>query len=165
VRVDDPLRGLLEPISVELVKGVLASRVIPTDDTSVHVAERSDGSHKDARVWPGEKGEHVYDYTESRSRDGPRRMLGCTGLIQADAYKGYDAFFGPELATEVACWAHGRRYFEKAEATDPTLAEEALERIGGLYEIERDAKEQGLGEDALRELRQRGSAPRNPCSV
>jgi transposase len=41
---------LLEPVYRELTKAVLASRVIPTDDTSVHVAERSDGEHKDARV-------------------------------------------------------------------------------------------------------------------
>jgi transposase len=149
---------LLEPVYRELTKAVLASRVIPTDDTSVHVAERSDGEHKDARVWIylGEGGEHVYDYTESRNRDGPRRMLGgYTGYIQADAYKGYDAFFGPELATEVACWAHCRRYFEKAEATDPALAREALARIKELYEIERAAKEEGLGEAALRERRQK----------
>jgi transposase len=154
---------LLEPVYEGLKQEVLAARVIPTDDTSVHVAERSDGAHKDARVWIylGEKGEHVYDYTESRNRDGPRRIFGgYTGYIQADAYKGYDAFFGPEGATEVACWAHGRRYFEKAEASDPVLAREALARIGELYRIEGQARDEGLGEDARRELRQREATPR-----
>jgi transposase len=80
---------LLEPVYEELVREMRASRVIHTDDTSVHVAERKDGSHKDAHVWIylGEGDEHVYDYTESRNRDGPREMLrGYTGYMQADAY-------------------------------------------------------------------------------
>lgn len=153
---------LLEPVWEELVREMLRSRVIHTDDTGVHVAERRDGSHKDAHVWIylGEGGEHVYDYTESRNRDGPREMLrGYRGYMQADAYTGYDVFYGPEGATEVACWAHARRYFEKAEATDPKLAKEALERIGRLYAIEQAAKAEGLGEVELAERRARLARP------
>ena len=153
---------LLEPVHAELAREMLSSRVIHTDDTGVHVAERKDGSHKDAHVWVylGERGEHVYDYTESRNRDGPREMLsGFTGYMQADAYGGYDVFYGPQGATEVACWAHARRYFEKEEATDAKLAKEALERIGRLYAIEQAAKAESSGEVELGERRQRLAVP------
>lgn len=80
-------------------------------------------------------------------------------LDRALGYTGYDVFYGPEGATEVACWAHARRYFEKAEATDPKLAKEALERIGRLYAIEQAAKAEGLGEVALAERRARLARP------
>jgi Transposase IS66 family len=34
---------------------------------------------------------------------------GLEGLLQADAYKGYDALFRDGTVVEVACWAHARR--------------------------------------------------------
>lgn len=152
---------LLEPIYRELLRSTLESAVIPTDDTPVTIASSSSGGRKQGRVWIylGENGEHVYDFTESRSRDGPAAILGdYRGYVQADAYPAYDAFFGPEGATEVGCWAHARRYFVNAEQTEKDLALEAVRRIGELYVVERAAKD--LSVEARRDLRQRESVPR-----
>ena len=92
------------------------------------------------------------------SATGPLAILGgYQGAIHADAYPGYDVLFLPEGATEVACLAHTRRKFVEAEKTEPKLAKEAVERIGAIYGIEREAKERKLDDDARRELRQKHS--------
>ena len=65
--------------------------------------------------------------------------------------------FFPGGAIEVACWAHVRRKFVDAEATDPTLAKAAIDRIRVLFQIEEAAKE--LPDAARAELRQQQARP------
>jgi len=63
-------------------------------------------------------------------------------VIQADAYKGYEALtrptgLTPPRITHAACWAHARRHiYDEYEKTKSPIAEEALRRIGLLYEVE-----------------------------
>jgi len=153
---------LLEPIAEELKREVMGSPVIHTDDTPVVIAESSEGGSRKARVWIylNPEGRHWYDFTESRQRDGPARVLGdYRGYIQADAYQGYDQLYLPGGATEIACWAHVRRKFVDAEATDPELSRAAVDRIRELFLIEAEAERQGLGPEARRALRQKKATP------
>jgi len=123
---------LLEPIAEQIKGEILASPVVHTDDTPVRLARGPDGKPREARVWAylNQEGRHWYDFSDSRKRDGPARVFaGFTGYIQADAYQGYDRLYVPGGATEVACWAHARRKFVEAEATEPALAKEAIDRI------------------------------------
>jgi hypothetical protein len=77
-----------------------------------------------------------------------------------DDYAGYKALFR-EGVTELACWVHVRRKFvEVAQASGSPLAQEAVERIGALYRIEAEAKDQGLQGEALRAYRQQHATPR-----
>jgi transposase len=115
------------------------------------------------RIWPYVGDAHhpvvVYDYTPTRSRDGPAKFLeGYSGYLQADAYSVYDAFFKPARGlTEVGCWMHARRYFFKALDSDQQHIGPALHLIGRVYGVEDRAK--GLtGEERL-QLRRRLSAP------
>jgi transposase len=102
----------------------------------------------------------VFDYTATHSRDGPVAFLGdYGGYVQADAYKGYDAFFETGNATEVGCWAHTRRRFYDARTTDPQCAHEMLALIGKLYDVEKQAKENRLDVSSIKELRQEQSRP------
>jgi hypothetical protein len=59
--------------------------------------------------------------------------------------------------TRAGCWAHLRRRFIEAEKTAPAIAQEAVERVRALYDIEHQAQrmtaEERLG------LRQKESAP------
>lgn len=154
---------LLEPIYDELVRGILASDVIRTDDTSVVVQSPGTGGSRKARVWAflGLDGEHVYHYTQTRERKHLEEFLGgWRGYLQADALNVYDALYSPEGATEVGCWAHTRRKYVNAEESDSDLAKEAIQRIGELYAIERLAKERALAADERLELRKRESVPR-----
>jgi transposase len=87
-------------------------------------------------------------------------LAGFEGYMQADAFPGYDAFYRSGAILEVGCWAHARRYFVKAEDSEPELAREAIKRIRELYAIEKRAKEAGLDVGRLTELRRAESLPR-----
>ena len=44
----------------------------------------------------------------------------------------------------LGCWAHARRKFEESLKNDRERAEYALEQIGLLYEVEREADDKNL---------------------
>jgi transposase len=152
---------LLEPVAEAIRKEVLASDVIHTDDTPVILARPPEGGgSRQARIWVylNPEGRHWYEFTESRKRDGPARVLGdFTGFIQADAYGGYDQLYLPGGASEVACWAHVRRKFVDAEPTDPDMAREAVDRIRALFQIEEAARD--LADEARAILRGEKARP------
>jgi len=154
---------LLRPIRDQLLREITSAPELFTDDTPVTIARPRGGSgSKQGRVWIylDREGRHAYDFTDSRKRDGPMAVLGgYKGAIHADAYPCYDQLFLPDGATEVACWAHTRRKFVEAEVCEPELAKEAIERIGDLYAVEREARDRGLDDDARSELRQKCAVP------
>ena len=136
---------LLAPLYADLKARVLASQVIHTDDTVVPVLDRERPDTRDGRLWvyvsDGHPATIVYDYTADRSRAGPRAFLGdFRGYLQADAYAGYDALYATGHVVEVGCWAHARRYFFDAKASDPARALPALGFIQQLYAVEREVK-------------------------
>jgi hypothetical protein len=66
------------------------------------------------------------------------RVASLTGLLQADAYTGFQKLYGPartkpDTITEVACWAHTRRslFDEWVQHKSPT-AKAALDRIAAV---------------------------------
>src|ERR1700694_4103979 len=63
-------------------------------------------------VYRGEMGEVVYDFTWSRNRDGPLKMLAnYRGYLQVDAAPAYDDVFAQSPAiVEVGCWEVGRAH-------------------------------------------------------
>jgi hypothetical protein len=118
------------------------------------------------RIWTyvGDDGHPyiVYDYTPSRSRDGPEAFLEeFRGFLQADAYSGYDHFYDDSQRgiVEVACWAHARRRFFEAQSSDLMRSTVMLAYIRLLYDVEREARDQKLGPAARRTLRQAESQP------
>jgi len=142
-----------------MVKLVLESKVLHTDDTPVRLLH-PDGP-KTGRVWVylGDAGHPytVYEATSSRKRDGPLTFLrDFKGYLQADAFSGYDGVYARGVI-EVACWAHARRKFVEAESTEPVRAAEALARIRLLYDIEERARPLAALERAA--LRQREAVP------
>jgi transposase len=151
---------LLEPIAEEIQREVLSSPVIHTDDTPVTIAHSREGGSRQGRVWIylNREGRHWYEFTTSRKRDGPMRVLrDFRGFLQADAYGGYDGLFVPGGAVEVACWAHARRKFIDAEPTDPELSKAAVDRIRLLFQIEETASD--LADDERQALRQEKARP------
>jgi len=153
----------LKPIFKVMRESMLVkSRVIHTDDTPVPVLERGRKHTKTGRLWIYVGDEEapftVFDYTESRRRDGPQQFLeDFEGYLQADAYAGYDCLYASERVIEVACWAHARRKFTDAQTSDPQRAFIAVELIGKLYDVEDKAKP--LDHDARARLRQTKANP------
>lgn len=152
------------PLADLMRQSVLASKVIGTDDTPVRVQGGTNNGPFTGRFWVyvGDDAHPytVYDYTPTRQRDGPAAFLeGYTGYLQADAFAGYDGLYASGGVKEVACWAHCRRYFYNARATDPERAHRALAWVRQLYGVERDAKKQARGADARHALRQERAKP------
>jgi transposase len=87
----------------------------------------------------------AYFFSADRKGVHPQTHLASfKGILQADAYGGFKKLYEPDpktgqvLVREAACWAHLRRDFHDVwKATNSTIAKEALDRIGALYDIER----------------------------
>jgi len=158
--------ALLEPLVRLMVRLVLQSKVIHTDDTPVKVLDPTLGRTRLGRFWVylGDKLHPytVFTYTPSRSRDGPREFLkGWSGYLQADAFGGYDGIYAGEAGgrvTEVACWAHARRKFYDARNSDAAASTHALAHVRLLYDVEDEGK--SLSAPERHHLRQEKSIPR-----
>jgi transposase len=154
---------LLEPLVKRMHAKILQSPKINTDDTPIPVkSKKYRGSTYNGYLWVYVGKEHnvVFDFTPTRSREGPVKFLGTySGYVQADAYSGYDEFFRKSDATEVGCHAHARRKFDYALDTDPVRAARLLVLWGRLYDIERKAKDENYSSAQLLEARQKQAKP------
>jgi transposase len=126
---------------------VRASQIIGTDDTVMPM--QAPDRTKQARMWIYSGDErnpyNVFDFTPSRSRDGPTRFLkDYQGTLLADAYGGYDGIVAGNGITRAGCWAHARRKFVDAEKSDPKIAAEAVALMDELFAIERRVKDAEL---------------------
>ena len=153
---------LLKPLYELMVKRVLQSKVIHTDDTPVSVLDPSLPKTRTGRFWvyAGDTRNpySVYDFTTNRRRDGPELFLqGFRGYLQADAYAGYDRLCAGPGVMEVACWAHTRRKFFDSRTTSPEIAHQALARIRQLYAVERRTTE--FAAEERQRVRQTESLP------
>jgi len=155
----------LKPLAERMLELLKQQPVIFSDDTTVAVQDQ--GKTRETRFWvyAGHSPPIiVYDHTETRAGKHPKAKLhGYSGYLQADAYAGYDQIFAEGKVREVACWAHARRKFfdiaRQAEKGKRISAHEALEFIGRLYAIEREAKEQQFDAEGIRKLRLEQARP------
>ena len=156
---------LLQPIAEQVQVETLAKPVIQTDDTHARMATKGQPRGKNSKktyFWPYRAGPGLtfFDWTESRSREGPLRVLGnYTGYVQVDGYAGYDELFALGKATRVGCMAHARRKFHQALDTHHDKAMIALGFIKRLYEIENEARTGGLAPSARKALRDQKARP------
>lgn len=153
----------LLPLYERMSARIRKSDVIWTDDTPVKMQDRADDRNmRNARVWvylgDEENPYTVFDFTESRKRDGPVEFLDdFKGFLQADAFSGYDCIYAGGIVKEVACWAHARRKFFEALQTNGTACSQALQMIQDLYAIERDGRD--LTPEERHAMRQAQSVP------
>jgi len=154
---------LLEPLVKRMHKKILQSPKINTDDTRIPVKSKTrKGSTYNGYLWVyvDDNNNVVFDFTPTRSREGPLKFLGnYSGYVQADAYSGYDEFFRKGKAIEVGCNSHARRKFEYALDSDPVRAARMMVLWGRLYEIESRAKKEKYDEAKLLKVRQDEARP------
>ena len=80
--------------------------------------------------------------TGPHGTDPPRiGILGSSGILQVDGYAASQALADPGRAggpvTLAYCWSHvRRRFYEIAQGGNAPIAEEALQRINVLYQVE-----------------------------
>jgi len=127
---------LLDPVFDALKDQILSSSYLKADETTSVLQSSSEGDKRTAYFWAylEPKEGVIFDFTESRSRDGPGEMLaGFEGYLQVDGFSGYNQISDRPGVTRVGCWAHVRRKFDEAQRSDPQFAEEALRQIDQLY--------------------------------
>lgn len=149
----------LAPLSGRLAELLKQRQVLHADETPVQQLDPGKGHTKRAYLWVYRSGEYergpplvVFDYQGSRAGSHAQSFLsGWRGSLMVDDYPGYKALFGHGV-TELACLAHIRRkFFELHVANKSAMADEALRRIGELYEVERRGQELDAAErEALR---------------
>ena len=175
---------LLRPLVELIATHVMAGRVIHADDTPVDVLAPGTGKTKTGRLWVYLRDERphagttppavLYRYTPDRKGEHCRAELAnFTGWLHADGYSGFARLYeiggarsadasrlhGPPRVAEVACWSHVRRgFWDEWASHKSTIAKEALDRIGALFDIERTIA--GHAAEIRRAVRQRTARPK-----
>ncbi len=173
---------VLQPLHALIEAHVLGAERLHGDDTTVPILAKvkTVTGHiwtyvRDDRPFGGQAPPAALYYaSRDRRQEHPERHLrGFTGILQADAYSGYNRLYDPSRApgaiTPALCWSHARRQFfeladiatnarrgKKAPAISP-VALEAVKRIDALFDIERAIN--GLSTDERLRVRQEQSRP------
>jgi transposase len=151
---------LVEPLYRRMTERVRRSHVVATDDTVFPML--GPGQTQSARMWvyvgDQENPYNVFDFTLNRGREGPKEFLkDYTEVLLADAYGGYNGVVAGNAITRAGCWSHARRKFVEAEKTAPEIAREAVDLIGRLFAVEKQAKDMSVADRLA--LRQTQSVP------
>ena len=152
----------LKPLHLLIEAHVLAAERLHGDDTTVPVLAKTKTNV--GRLWTYVRDDRpfagpappaaLFRYSRDRRAERPAlHLAGYGGILQADAYAGYNALFragrSPAPLTRALCWAHARRkFFELADAATPLkrrkgapvispVAAEAVRRIDRIFDIER----------------------------
>lgn len=146
--------ALLRPLVNALNRYVLAGDKVHADDTPVPVLAPGEGKTRTGRLWPYVRDDRPagdlnppavwFAYSPNRRGEHPQAHLkSFRGILQADAYAGFEPLYADGQIVEAACWAHARRkFYELAKAQASPIAAEALKRIAALYAIEAEIRGQ-----------------------
>lgn len=161
----------LAPLIALIRAHVLAGARIHGDDTTVPVLAK--GKTTTGRLWTYVRDDRpfggdarpaaLFHYSPDRTAARPlRHLAGWRGILQADAYAGFNGLYDPARqpgpVTEAGCWAHARRkFFELAELGKAPLAVEAVRRIDAIFMAEREIN--GQSADQRHAIRQARIAP------
>jgi transposase len=172
----------LQPLHARIERHVLAAERLHGDDTTVPILAK--GKTVKGHIWTYVRDDRpfggrappaaLYYASRDRRQEHPARHLnGFAGILQADAYGGYNTVYDPARVpgpvTAALCWAHARRQFfeladiaanarrgRQAPAISP-IALEAVKRIDTLFDIEREINGKSAAERL--QARQERSAP------
>ena len=140
--------ALIEPMAAFIGRHVVSGVRVHADDTPMPMLAPGRGSTQTARVWAYLRDDRpfggrdppavLYEFTPDRKGEHPqRRLREFRGILQADAYAGFNALYEGGQVVEAACWTHARRKFhDEVLANGSPLAREAIERMQPLFAIE-----------------------------
>jgi len=133
------------------------------DETPIKAGRKQKGKMRQAYFWPvyGEQDEIVFHYSDTRAARVVNELLGgFQGTLLTDGYDAYKRYAQKNShVTHAECWAHTRRYFERAEAAEPQAAQQALALIGALYQHEQHIRDKNREGDAKLKYRTEHSEP------
>jgi transposase len=153
----------LRSLYVLIERHVLAAERLHGDDTTVPILAK--GQTETGRAWVYVRDDRpfggkdppaaLFFASRDRTRQHPERHLaGYAGILQADAFDGYNRLYLPDRKpgpiVEALCWSHARRKFfeladiaanarrSKTAAPISPIAFEAVRRIDALFNVERE---------------------------
>ena len=144
--------ALMTPLVEVLRRYVMSTDKLHGDDTPLPVLAPGHGRTKIARFWTYVRDSRPagdtapaavwFSYSQDRKSEHPQRHLAkFRGILQADAYAGFNKLYEGGAIQEAPCMAHIRRkFFELMEAHQSPIATEAVERIAALYQIEKEIR-------------------------
>jgi transposase len=164
--------GLIDLLRSEIRSGPL----IGIDESPLQVLKEAGRKNTSkSYMWvyrggPPDRPVLLYEYQPTRSGKTALTFLhGYKGYIQTDDFSGYDHLDQNPGILHLGCWAHARRKFVKvatvrkkhrSKRVNPkSLADQALDYIGKLYKIEKQARRQALDADQIHRLRQEKAKP------
>lgn len=159
---------LLKPIYHAQWQHILRSQVLAMDEVPIKAGRKSRGKMKTSYFWPiyGEQNEVAFTWSNSRGHQhAVAQLTGFSGTLLTDGYRAYDKTVAKlnkqqaEPIVQANCWAHARRYFERALTSEHDASQQALAQIAQLYEIERHIRAADLAADELLAYRQKHSEP------
>jgi transposase len=144
---------LLRPVHEAQLRSILQGKVLAMDDTPIR-AGRDHAKHKMKRayLWPvyGDRDEVSFTFSTTHGRVHVLATLGgFAGTLLCDGHEAYLHYARvTQDVTHAQCWAHTRRYFERAESAEPQAVAEALALIGELYRVETHIRKEDLSGEA-----------------
>jgi transposase len=144
--------SLVAPLVEALRRYVLSADKLHGDDTPVPVLAPGNGKTKTGRLWTYVRDDRPagsqdapaawFAYSPDRKGEHPQRHLkDFKGILQADAYAGFNKLYEDGSIREAPCMAHIRRkFYDLMEAQRSPIATEAVQRIAPLYAIEKEIR-------------------------
>jgi transposase len=174
--------AVLAPLHALIEAHVFAAERLHGDDTTVPILAK--GKTDTGRIWVYVRDDRpfggqappaalFYASRDRRAEHPERHLSRWSGILQADAYSGYNRLYRPERKpgriVEALCWSHARRkFFELADIAANArrgknappispMALEAVKRIDMVFDVERDINR--LSADERLHVRRETSAP------
>jgi transposase len=160
---------LLRPVHERLLMTLKASPKLFADETTAPVLDPGRGRTKVGQLWAYARDDRpwggtdppgiAYVYAPDRKAERPvTHLAGFKGILQVEGYGGYKVLAERGNVQLAFCWSHvRRRFYELAAAGPAPIASEALERIAGLYAVEKEIR--GYSAEERRAVRQDKSRP------
>ena len=146
---------LMTPLAQAVGRYVTSGAKVHGDDTPIRVLGGGKGKAKTGRLWVYVRDDRAsadiappavwFQYSANRKGEHPcNHLKEFSGILQADAYAGYNRLLDDGRIVAALCWSHARRKFfeiyERDHKLPGTLAHQALQRIAAVFEIEADIK-------------------------
>ncbi|NLN06587.1 MAG: IS66 family transposase [Firmicutes bacterium] len=155
---------LLRPLYYRLKELVLATDYIQVDETTVPVINNEKHKTANGYMWMARSVMDKrlffhYDHGSRARKVALSLLKDFRGAMQTDGYAVYEMYEYKKGVLPLGCWAHARRKFSESLKNDEARAAYALEQIGLLYEVEREADDKNLSREERAGLRESHAYP------
>ena len=158
-----------KPLIDIMVEEIRGGPVLRMDETTLQVLKEPDRkAESKSYMWvtmgytADEKPLLLYQYYPTRSGDVPKQFLeDYKGFLQTDGYSGYNRVAAKKDILHVGCFAHARRYFEKAYKLNKKskVGFKGLDYIKKIYAVENDLRKRDLNSEEFIEKRKKAVIP------